>query len=202
MSQPAVLTIAGSDSGAGAGIQADLKTFSALGGYGMAVVTALTAQNTRGVKAIHVPPASFVADQIDAIFEDIRVDVVKIGMLATAQIADVVADRLRHHCPQMIVLDPVMVATSGHPLLAADADAGSPLPLAPPVAHVFRPLVSHRSPEGWRVSGSSRATWWGHHAELEHGGEAGGRVLAAGGETRGPRARGTAAELACGLAAI
>jgi hydroxymethylpyrimidine/phosphomethylpyrimidine kinase len=118
---PNLLAIAGSDPSGGAGIQADLKTFSALGGYGMAVVTALTAQNTCGVKALHVLPASFVADQIDAIFEDIRVDGVKIGMLATADIASAVADRLRHYRPRIIVFDPVMVATSGHSLLAADA---------------------------------------------------------------------------------
>jgi hydroxymethylpyrimidine/phosphomethylpyrimidine kinase len=120
---PNLLAIAGSDPGGGAGIQADLKTFSALGGYGMAVITALTAQNTRGVRGIHVPPASFVAEQIDAIFEDIRVDGVKIGMLATAEIAEVVADRLRRHQPRYIVLDPVMVATSGDPLLAPGAIA-------------------------------------------------------------------------------
>jgi hydroxymethylpyrimidine/phosphomethylpyrimidine kinase len=120
---PNLLAIAGSDPSGGAGIQADLKTFSALGGYGMAVVTALTAQNTRGVRSIHVPPAAFVTDQIDAIFEDIQVDGVKIGMLATADTANAVADGLLRYRPRHIVLDPVMVATSGHPLLAPDAIA-------------------------------------------------------------------------------
>ncbi|MGH6881220.1 bifunctional hydroxymethylpyrimidine kinase/phosphomethylpyrimidine kinase [Hypericibacter sp.] len=120
---PNLLSIAGSDPSGGAGIQADLKTFSALGGYGMAVVTALTAQNTRGVRGIHRPPAAFVADQIDAIFEDIRVDSVKVGMLATVEIAEVVADRLRRYRPRHVVLDPVMVATSGDPLLTTDAVA-------------------------------------------------------------------------------
>jgi hydroxymethylpyrimidine kinase/phosphomethylpyrimidine kinase len=120
---PNLLTIAGSDPSGGAGIQADLKTFAALGGYGMAVITALTAQNTCGVRGIHRPPAGFVADQIDAIFEDIRVDSVKIGMLASAEIAEAVADRLGHHRPPWIVLDPVMVATSGDPLLTPDAVA-------------------------------------------------------------------------------
>jgi len=120
---PNLLAIAGSDPSGGAGIQADLKTFSALGCYGMAVVTALTAQNTRGVRSVHVPPAAFVADQIDAVFDDIRVDSVKIGMLATADIANAVADGLLRHRPRIIVLDPVMVATSGHPLLAPDAIA-------------------------------------------------------------------------------
>lgn len=108
-----VLAIAGSDPSGGAGIQADLKTFSALRCYGMAAVTALTAQNTRGVSGLHVPPASFVAAQIDAIFADVRVDAVKIGMLASADIVEVVADRLRAHDARNIVLDPVLVATSG-----------------------------------------------------------------------------------------
>lgn len=118
-----VLSIAGSDPSGGAGIQADLKTFSALGCYGMAVVTALTVQNTRGVRDIHVPPAGFVADQIAAIFDDIRVDAVKIGMLASADIASAVADLLLLHPPRHLVLDPVMVATSGDSLLAPDAIA-------------------------------------------------------------------------------
>lgn len=116
-----ILSIAGSDPSGGAGIQADLKTFVALGCYGMAAITALTAQNTRGVQGVHVPPAAFVAKQIESIFDDIRVDAVKIGMLATADIANVVADALQRHRPRHIVLDPVMVATSGDPLLASDA---------------------------------------------------------------------------------
>ena len=92
-----VLTIAGSDPSGGAGIQADLKTFSALGVYGMSVITALTAQNTQGVRSFQVVDPAFVADQIDAIFDDVRVDAVKIGMVATADVAVVIADRLRHH---------------------------------------------------------------------------------------------------------
>ncbi|WP_119304158.1 bifunctional hydroxymethylpyrimidine kinase/phosphomethylpyrimidine kinase [Dongia deserti] len=118
-----VLSIAGSDPSGGAGIQADLKTFAALGCYGMAAITALTAQNTRGVQGVHVPPADFVAQQIDAIFADIRVDAVKIGMLATAEITNAVAAALRRHRPRSIVLDPVMVATSGDTLLAPEAIA-------------------------------------------------------------------------------
>ena len=111
-----VLSIAGSDPSGGAGIQADLKTFSALGCYGMAVITALTAQNTQGVTGVHVPDAAFIAQQIDAIFADVRVDAVKIGMLGSPEIVQAVAGALARHKPQHIVLDPVLVATSGHSL--------------------------------------------------------------------------------------
>ena len=117
---PNVLSIAGSDPSGGAGVQADLKTFAALGCHGMAVLTALTAQNTRGVRAVHVPPAEFLAAQIDAIFEDIDVDAVKIGMLGAGEIVSVVADRLKRHGARKIVLDPVLVATSGDSLGAPD----------------------------------------------------------------------------------
>ena len=118
---PNVLTIAGSDSSGGAGIQADLKTFSALGAYGMSVLTGLTAQNTRGVRSVHHVPASFVAEQLDAVFDDVRVDAVKIGMLATADVIDAVAAVLTARRPPYVVLDPVMVAKSGDRLLAAEA---------------------------------------------------------------------------------
>jgi hydroxymethylpyrimidine/phosphomethylpyrimidine kinase len=120
---PNVLTIAGSDPSGGAGIQADLKTFSALGTYGMSAITALTVQNTQGVRAVQVIDPAFVAAQIDAIFDDVRVDAVKIGMVATAEIAAAIADRLRHHAARNIVLDPVMVAKSGDRLLREDAVA-------------------------------------------------------------------------------
>lgn len=115
------LTIAGSDSGGGAGIQADLKTFSALGVYGASVITALTAQNTRGVTAIHTPPAEFVAAQLDAVFSDIRIDAVKLGMLANADVVRAVAAALRKYRPRHVVLDTVMLSKSGHALLAPDA---------------------------------------------------------------------------------
>jgi hydroxymethylpyrimidine/phosphomethylpyrimidine kinase len=116
---PNVLSIAGSDPSGGAGIQADLKTFAALGCYGMAVITALTAQNTRHVLQIHLPPTDFVAAQIDAIFDDVEVHAVKIGMLCSGEIARVVADRLkRRRAP--IILDPVLVATSGDTLATPD----------------------------------------------------------------------------------
>jgi hydroxymethylpyrimidine/phosphomethylpyrimidine kinase len=120
---PNVLTIAGSDSSGGAGIQADLKTFSALGAYGASVITALTAQNTRGVSAIHTPDAAFVAAQLDAVFDDLRIDAVKIGMLANAGIVRAVAAALRRHRPRHIVLDTVMLSKSNHALLAPDAVA-------------------------------------------------------------------------------
>ena len=118
---PKVLTIAGSDPSGGAGIQADLKTFSALGAYGMAALTALTAQNTRGVTGVHSVPPDFIAAQIDAIFDDVAVDAVKIGMVGTAPAAHAVADSLCRHGARAIVLDPVMVAKSGHHLVDDDA---------------------------------------------------------------------------------
>ena len=142
-----VLSIAGSDPSGGAGIQADLKTFGALGCYGMAVVTALTAQNTCGVSAVHMPPADFVAAQIDAIFADIEVAAVKIGMLATAEIAWVVADRLRHHRARNIVLDPVLVATSGDSLGAPGVVAAMRAALFP-----LATLVTPNLPEAARLA--------------------------------------------------
>lgn len=112
-----VLTIAGSDSGGGAGIQADLKTFAALGCYGMSAITALTAQNTVGVRAIHGVPAAFLQEQIAAVIEDIGVDAVKIGMLHAPEIVEVVAWAIDHYQLRQVVLDPVMVATSGDALI-------------------------------------------------------------------------------------
>ena len=115
------VTIAGSDSSGGAGIQADLKTFAALGVYGASVLTALTAQNTQGVRAIHDVPADFIAAQIDAVFSDLAVGAVKIGMLSRAATIAAVAAGLDRHHAKNIVLDPVMIASSGEPLLAPDA---------------------------------------------------------------------------------
>lgn len=111
------VTIAGSDSGGGAGIQADLKTFSALGIYGASVITALTAQNTRGVQAIHDVPADFIAAQMDSVFSDLAVGAVKIGMLSQVPVIEAVAAGLDRHGVKAVVLDPVMVATSGDRLL-------------------------------------------------------------------------------------
>jgi hydroxymethylpyrimidine/phosphomethylpyrimidine kinase len=118
---PIAVTIAGSDSGGGAGIQADLKTFSALGVYGASVITALTAQNTKGVTGIHDVPADFIAAQIDAVFSDLAVGAVKIGMLSKVATIEAVADGLARHQQTNVVFDPVMVATSGDRLLQADA---------------------------------------------------------------------------------
>nr|WP_222622991.1 bifunctional hydroxymethylpyrimidine kinase/phosphomethylpyrimidine kinase [Ramlibacter cellulosilyticus] len=114
---PRVLSIAGSDSGGGAGIQADLKTFSALGCFGMTAITALTAQNTLGVRSIHAVPLDILADQIDAVVEDIGVDAVKIGMLHSADTVRTVAAALQRYGLRRVVLDPVMVATSGAKLI-------------------------------------------------------------------------------------
>ncbi len=117
----AALTIAGSDSGGGAGIQADLKTFHSFGVFGTSAIAALTAQNTRGVVAIHDVPASFVAAQIDAVLSDIPVAAAKTGMLSRPDTVEAVADRLRAHSLRALVVDPVMVAKSGARLLSEDA---------------------------------------------------------------------------------
>lgn len=115
------LTIAGSDSGGGAGIQADLKAFATHGVHGLSAIAALTAQHTRGVTAVHVPPVAFLRAQVDACFDDFAVGAVKLGMLANAEVIHAVADALEAHSPAHVVLDPVMVATSGARLLESDA---------------------------------------------------------------------------------
>ena len=121
LNPPRALTIAGSDSGGGAGIQADLKTFAAHGVYGTSAITAITAQNTREVRAVEEVSPQLVAAQIDAVLDDVGADAVKIGMLSSAAIVRAVASRLAHHRPAHVVLDPVMVAKSGDPLLQDDA---------------------------------------------------------------------------------
>ncbi|MBN3494842.1 bifunctional hydroxymethylpyrimidine kinase/phosphomethylpyrimidine kinase [Vibrio neptunius] len=118
---PIVLTIAGSDSGGGAGIQADIKAISATGSYACSVVTAITSQNTLGVSAIHPIPLPHIESQLDAVFTDLNVVVVKVGMLADARIIKVVADKIRQYQPEHLVVDPVMVATSGDLLLEPSA---------------------------------------------------------------------------------
>lgn len=133
-----VLSIAGVDPSGGAGILADIKTFSALGAYGTGVVTALTAQNTRAVTGVHPVPTTFIARQLDTLFADLRIDAVKIGMLGTARIVEVVAARLRAHGVVQLVVDPVMVAKSGDRLLAADAVAALRKSLLP-MARVITP---------------------------------------------------------------
>ena len=150
---PNVLSIAGVDPSGGAGLLADLKTFSALGAYGTGVVAALTAQNTRAVTGIHAVPPTFIAAQLDTLFADVRIDAVKIGMLATAEIVATVADRLAAHGARRIVLDPVMVAKSGDRLLAADAVAALRERLLP-MAEVVTPNL----PEAGDLLGESPAS--------------------------------------------
>jgi hydroxymethylpyrimidine/phosphomethylpyrimidine kinase len=132
------LTIAGSDSGGGAGIQADLKTFSAFHVFGTSVVTAVTAQNSLGVHGVHELPPAFVARQIDAVLDDFGADAVKLGMLASAPIVAAVAKGLRDHRVDRLVVDPVLVASSGDPLLAADARDLLVTEILP-LAHVVTP---------------------------------------------------------------
>lgn len=135
-----VLTIAGSDSGGGAGIQADLKTFAANGCYGMSVITVLTAQNTRGVTGIHPVPVEFVAKQLDAVLSDIGADAVKIGMLFSPELIATVARKLQEYGVPQIVLDPVMVAQSGDKLLQDDAVAALKTHLVP-LAEIITPNI-------------------------------------------------------------
>lgn len=151
---PRVLSIAGSDPSGGAGIQADLKSIAAVGGYGMAAITALTAQNTRGVRGVHVPPSAFLAEQLDAIADDIEIDAVKMGMLANAEVIGVVADWLRRTSPPVVVLDPVMVATSGDRLLDSAAEAA--LRDLIPLAHLITPNLHELAV----LAGGPRATTW------------------------------------------
>jgi hydroxymethylpyrimidine/phosphomethylpyrimidine kinase len=138
MAVPKALTVAGSDSGGGAGIQADLKTFSAFRVFGMSVLTAVTAQNSVGVTGVHNLPPAFVARQLDAVLEDFGADAVKIGMLSTADIVEAVAGRLTAHRRSPIVLDPVMIAKSGDPLLQPEARAAL-IAVLLPLAEVVTP---------------------------------------------------------------
>jgi len=139
-----VLTIAGSDSGGGAGIQADLKTFAALGCYGMTAITALTAQNTVGVQGIHAVPQAFLRSQLQSVIEDIGVDAVKIGMLHEPGVVEVVAWAIQHYQLQRVVLDPVMVATSGDRLIA-DATVRVLVDQLFPLATVITPNLDEAS---------------------------------------------------------
>jgi hydroxymethylpyrimidine/phosphomethylpyrimidine kinase len=139
-----VLTIAGSDSGGGAGIQADLKTFAALGCYGMSAITALTAQNTVGVQGIYAVPPAFLKSQLQSVIEDIGVDAVKIGMLHEPGVVEVVAWALEHYQLQRVVLDPVMVATSGDRLIA-DATVQVLVDRLFPLATVITPNLDEAS---------------------------------------------------------
>jgi hydroxymethylpyrimidine/phosphomethylpyrimidine kinase len=138
---PIALTIAGSDSSGGAGIQADLKTFTAFGVYGASVITALTAQNTRGVQAVEAVPPSFVAAQLDSVLSDLDVGAIKTGMLADAAITETVARTLHAAPPRPLVVDPVMVATSGDVLLQPDAVDAVRKALAP-LATLITPNIA------------------------------------------------------------
>jgi hydroxymethylpyrimidine/phosphomethylpyrimidine kinase len=153
MTTPIALTIAGSDSSGGAGIQADLKTFAAFGVYGASVITALTAQNTRGVTAIHSVPADFVAAQIDAVFSDLDVKAAKIGMVAQLATIDAITAGLTRWSPHHIVLDPVISATSGDRLLAAEAVASLRTKLIPRAS-----LITPNLPEAAALLGETVAS--------------------------------------------
>lgn len=142
------LTIAGSDCSGGAGIQADIKTMTMNGVYAMSAITALTAQNTTGVRAIQESTPDFLQQQIDAVFEDIYPDAVKIGMVSSSELICVIADRLRHYDARNIVVDPVMVATSGSSLLKTDAVMTMTEKLLPAAA-----LVTPNIPEAEVLSG-------------------------------------------------
>lgn len=179
---PRLLTIAGSDSGGGAGIQADLKTFAAHGAFGMSAVVALTAQNTLEVRAVHGAPPDFVAQQIDVVFEDLGVDGVKIGMLATPELVRVVAERLRVHArPDLpVVLDPVMISKSGARLLAEEAVAALREELLP-----IATLVTPNLPELESLTGLPAGTETERLAAAAELGALGPAVLAKGGHGEG-----------------
>ena len=147
------LTIAGSDCSGGAGIQADLKTMTMNGVFAMSAITALTAQNTTGVRAIQEATPEFLKDQIDAVFEDIRPDAVKIGMVASSKLICVIADRLRYHKAKNVVVDPVMVATSGSELMKNDAVSVLTRELLP-----LATLVTPNIPEAEILSGHAIKT--------------------------------------------
>ncbi|RTE66713.1 bifunctional hydroxymethylpyrimidine kinase/phosphomethylpyrimidine kinase [Amphritea opalescens] len=148
-STPIVLTIAGSDSGGGAGIQADIKAISATGGYACSVITAITAQNTLGVSAIFPIPLKHVEKQLDAVFTDLNIIAVKVGMLADAEIIKIVAAKIKQYQPAFLVIDPVMVATSGDLLLQASAINTLKSELLP-LADIITPNL----PEGAALIGS------------------------------------------------
>lgn len=148
------LTIAGTDPSGGAGIQADLKAFSALGAYGCSVVTALVAQNTRGVQSVYRVAPEFVAAQLDSVFSDVRIDTTKIGMLAETDIIEAVAERLARYQVENVVLDTVMLAKSGDPLLTVSAVATLRSRLLPKVSLITPnlPEAAARCPRRWRRS--------------------------------------------------
>ena len=169
-----ILTIAGSDSGGGAGIQADLKTITVLGGFGMSVITALTAQNTLGVHGIHDVPPAFVAAQFDAVATDIGIDAAKTGMLATSEVLRVVAGKIRQYGIEKLVVDPVMVAKGGMSLIREEAKKTLIAELVP-LAFVLTPNI----PEAEVLSGIADRDPFRHEGggadHPESGGKACGR---------------------------
>lgn len=176
------MTIAGSDSGGGAGIQADLKTFAALGVYGTAALTAITAQNTVGVTAVHEAPTDIIAAQIDAVITDIGADAVKTGMLASGAIVAVVAAAIRRHGIANLVVDPVMVAKSGDRLLRAEAIASICDDLLPLAA-----VVTPNLPEAAELTGQAVATdAEARNAAARIVGMGAGSVVIKGGHRTGP----------------
>ena len=180
--RPIALTIAGSDSSGGAGIQADLKTFAANGVYGASAITALTAQNTVGVQAVHTPPSDFVGQQLESVLSDLKVAAVKTGMLANQEIIETVLDKLNKHSSIPLIADPVMIATSGDPLLAPDAIdtiRKSLLPraklLTPNLAEAARLLqCEEAATREEMISQGQKITDLGCHATLIKGGHFGG----------------------------
>lgn len=178
---PTVLTIAGTDPSGGAGIAADLKTFAALGAYGTLVVTAVTAQSTRGVDAVHQLDGPFVEQQLETLLADVQVDAVKIGMLGTAEVVRAVARVLRRHALPYVVLDPVMVASSGDRLLAADAVVALREELLP-----LADLVTPNVPEAADLLGIAEARdEQGMHDQATQLARATARVLLKGGHLGG-----------------
>lgn len=185
MKRRTVLTIAGSDCSGGAGIQADIKTIGAHGAYAMSVITALTAQNTVGVAAVQEVPPDFVAAQLDAVFTDIFPDAVKIGMVSSAAAAEVIADKLVQYGARHIVLDPVMVATSGGKLMQ-DGAAQAVLQRLFPLAEVVTPNLA----EAAALAGENAVTdpEGMHSAALALSAKTGGGVLIKGGHKDGDAA--------------
>ena len=178
------MTIAGSDSGGGAGIQADLKTFLAVGVYGTTAITAITAQNTLGVRSVHEIPTQIIADQIDAVVEDIGVDAAKTGMLSSAEIIATVADRIRHWQIDRLVVDPVMVATSGDRLLREDAVHALISDLLPLALVVTPNLLEAEVLVGRRLTTDTEI----HEAAREIVGMGARSVIVTGGDRRGHEA--------------
>lgn len=179
-----ILTIAGSDSGGGAGIQADLKTIAALGGYGMSVITALTAQNTTGVQGVFEVPVSFIEKQFDSVASDIGVDAAKTGMLATGEIIAAVAKKLRKYRIRKVVVDPVMVAKGGSRLLAAEAEEALKQHLLPLALVVTPNIPEAEAIAGMRIRSAeemkkaAEAIWrMGPRSVLVKGGHLGGEAL-------------------------